>query len=202
MTTRLANPAEHQAPPRPTAGSTARRPRHAGVTLIELIMTLALAGILMALAVPSFQSVIANNRSTAQANAIVTALSLARSEAIKRGGQVSVCPSADPEAASPVCRDGTDWSDGWIVVTDSAASDATAPVIGTVLRVWSAPTGIATFTGPNWVRYRGGGDASLSAAIEFEIEPSGCSGQQGRTITVGLVGHATIAKKDCESGDE
>jgi len=66
-----------------------------GFSLIELITTLSIASILLALGIPSFQTLIQNNRMTATVNTISSHLSMARSEAIKRGVRVVLCPSVD-----------------------------------------------------------------------------------------------------------
>lgn len=86
--------------------------RQHAFTLIELIVTLSVAGILAAIAVPSFSSLIKDNRLTTQINELAFALNLARSEAIKRGTDVTLCNSNDKTTCS-----GT-WSDGWIVFSD------------------------------------------------------------------------------------
>ena len=87
----------------------------AGFTLIELMVTIAVGVILLTLAAPSFQDIIQNNRVTAQANDFVTALNLARSEAIKRGVSVTVCKSNDGTSCGGA---GVNWQDGWIIFLD------------------------------------------------------------------------------------
>lgn len=62
-----------------------------GFTLMELIITLTIASILAVVAVPSFQSFVLENRLTTQTNDLVADLAFARSEAIKRGRNVTVC---------------------------------------------------------------------------------------------------------------
>jgi type IV fimbrial biogenesis protein FimT len=91
--------------------------RARGFTLIELIITIVLLAIFVALAVPAFRTLILNNQRAAQVNAMVTSLTIARAEAVKRGTRARVCISdgADPpdcDAAS------TDWEDGWLVIAD------------------------------------------------------------------------------------
>lgn len=81
-----------------------------GFTLIELITTLTIAGILTAIAVPTFNSVISSNRLTAYTNEFVTALNLARSEAIKRGRKVTIIRKGNVDNA---------WENGWDVFIDS-----------------------------------------------------------------------------------
>ena len=64
-------------------------PRTRGFTLLELIISVTVAGILAAIAVPSFQGIIANARTRSTAESFNLALQLARSEAIKRNARVS-----------------------------------------------------------------------------------------------------------------
>ncbi|MGZ8194330.1 MAG: GspH/FimT family pseudopilin [Methylosarcina sp.] len=87
-----------------------RSAKYSGFTLIELIVTVSLAAILMAMAIPSFTEAIRSNRLTTYANEFIAALNFARSEAIKRGVQVTVR------------RKGTNsqvWEEGWDVFVDS-----------------------------------------------------------------------------------
>jgi type IV fimbrial biogenesis protein FimT len=88
-----------------------------GFTLIELMVTVVLAGTVLTVGVPSFREMIQQNRVAAASNSFVTALHYARSEAIRRGLAVSVCRSAD----SSSCAAAGGWEQGWIVFTDSAA---------------------------------------------------------------------------------
>ncbi|QKV57365.1 MAG: GspH/FimT family pseudopilin [Dechloromonas sp.] len=66
-----------------------------GFTLIELLITFMIAAILAALAAPSFTSFIKNNRLTTTTNDLLADLALARSEAAKRGQQVTLCISTN-----------------------------------------------------------------------------------------------------------
>lgn len=72
-------------------------PRNAGFTLLELLVTLATAAVVVGLGVPSFRSLTLDARRTADVNAFVLAVQLARSEAAKRGRTVVVCKSADAQ---------------------------------------------------------------------------------------------------------
>jgi len=85
-----------------------------GFTLVELILTVAIIGIVLGIGLPSFQSMIINNRLTAQANSLVGALNLARSESIKRNKLVVVG------------KTGTNWKDGWEVFQDLNADGSSA----------------------------------------------------------------------------
>lgn len=94
---------------------TSSRPmaRMSGFSLIELMTTLVVAGVLLAVAVPSFNQMMVNSRITAQANDFVGAINFARSEAIKRNTTLVLCRAApaDPDE----CADASgDWQ-LWIV---------------------------------------------------------------------------------------
>jgi len=89
--------------------------KYNGFTLLELMITLAIAAILATMAAPSFSNVIKNNRMATQYNELLTSLSIARSEAIKRGSPLIVCKSND--TSTPAC--GGNWHDGWLVFVDA-----------------------------------------------------------------------------------
>jgi type IV fimbrial biogenesis protein FimT len=95
------------------------RSRSRGFTLMELMIVLALAGIMVGLAVPSMRQFARNNRLTTAANDMLHAVSRARTEALKRqSGRVTLCASADPDAAetSLACSYGA--MSGWIAFVD------------------------------------------------------------------------------------
>jgi type IV fimbrial biogenesis protein FimT len=66
-----------------------------GFSLIEIITALSVASILLAIGVPSFQTLTQSSRMTGAINTIVSHLNLARSEAVKRGMDIVLCPSDD-----------------------------------------------------------------------------------------------------------
>lgn len=157
-------------------------------------MTLSIAAILATIGAPSFQDLIRNNRVATQSNELLTALNLARSEAIKRGARVSVCASNDPLATTPTC--GTDWAKGWIVFTDTATAE-TSVVVGQVLRVWpSLPTTTVTTAVDN-VRFNGIGGVFADTELVFTLEPEGCTGTQARVLRVNAIGRAAITTTTC-----
>ena len=103
-----------------------------GFTLIELMIVLAVAAILVAVAIPSFRQTIMNNRMASTANGIVGAISFARSEAVKRGGEVRL----------EQLNGG--WGNGIVVWVDSDGDNARDD--GEEIRLWSAMDGKSTLS--------------------------------------------------------
>lgn len=88
-----------------------------GFTLVELLVTISLASVLLAIAVPSFRSLTISNRLTTQANEFAAAINVARSEAIKRNSSVVLCRSTSA-AATACAAASADWG-FWIVRASS-----------------------------------------------------------------------------------
>ncbi len=88
--------------------------KHSGFTLTELMITLAIVGILLTVGVPSLKTFMQGNQLIASTNELVSALHIARSEAIKLNSRVSICDSSDGKT----CALTGDWSNGWIVFVD------------------------------------------------------------------------------------
>ena len=88
-------------------------------TLIELVMTMAIAGILVTIAIPSFNSIITSSRLTSYANDLVGALNLARSEAVRRGVQVIVSNNMNTGL--------THWESGWTVCVETDGDQQCKP---------------------------------------------------------------------------
>jgi len=90
--------------------------KSAGFTLIELIVTVSVAAILMSIAVPSFKTMIDSNRLSTGTNELVSAFVLARSEALKRSQNITVCTSTDSTSCSGAGNN--NFGQGWIVFQD------------------------------------------------------------------------------------
>ena len=109
--------------------------KNSGFTLLELVITVALVAIVMAIGVPSMTNFIKNDRLTTQINTLVGHLAYARSEAVLKIQPVIVCASSNMSSCSS-----NNWADGWIVFVDTDLnSDFSAGE--TMLRVQQPLTG-------------------------------------------------------------
>ena len=98
----------------------ARRYRQLGFTLPELLTVVSIGAIIMTAASVGFDSAVSNSRRATGVNQLVTTMHAARSEAITRNQQVTICPSDDGAS----CSGGGDWQAGWIYFTDADQSRA------------------------------------------------------------------------------
>jgi type IV fimbrial biogenesis protein FimT len=92
-----------------------------GFTLIELVVTVCVLAILLVIALPSYQTMILNNRLTASTDSLIGDLNYARSVALNDNTNINICPFS--AANSTTC--GADWTVGWIVVNQPAVGTAT-----------------------------------------------------------------------------
>ncbi len=130
--------------------------RGAGFTLVELMVTIAVLAILLAIGIPAFASLIAANRLTSATNELVASLQTARTEAIRRNARVTVCPAAPGATA---CSG--DWRDGWMAFVDPTPGNAPAPESANdiLLRGGPLPTGLVVVA-----------NAPLSSYVSFTAD--------------------------------
>lgn len=178
--------------------------KHSGFTLVELAVVMALVAILAAIAVPSYRAMIQNNRAATQANELVAALNLGRSEATRTGSTAVICPRPAAPTTPESCAAGTDWSNGWLLLSDPNGDGAFTPdgdgdgvecefSEDCLLRVQQPPEGNPTITGPA-VTFQGNGSAANST---ITVRFPDCTGNQAQTITVLPAGRVSAAAGAC-----
>ncbi|HEY0845913.1 MAG TPA: GspH/FimT family pseudopilin [Noviherbaspirillum sp.] len=150
------------------------RRRWTGFTLTELMVAVAVVGILAAFAAPSFSDMIARQRTRTAATDLYLALAKARSEAIKRNTSVTLSPK------------GGNWASGWEIANPSDAS-AKLEDHGAVAN--------ATITGPASVVYLTTGRIRGSTRPEFDISVTGTSAHA--CVSVDLSGLPTQKSSSC-----
>lgn len=114
------------------------RRRSAGFTIVELLFTVVIASILLAVAVPSFRGMMASNRLVTQTNDLIGAMNFARSEAITRNRTITFCRANS--GADTDCSVGAgDWG-FWIVrnAAGEVSRRGDVPTYGGAIRVTSA----------------------------------------------------------------
>jgi type IV fimbrial biogenesis protein FimT len=164
-----------------------------GFTLVELMVTVAIVGIVAAIAAPSFQGMLNDTRSSSIANEFAASINLARSEAIKRGKQVTVCKS-DITASSPTCSSSANWQNGWLIFVDTGT-------IGTVdgtddrLKVGQPSTSTAVISPDtifaDYISYLPSGMSNGAGDILI------CVGGIARTIRISTTGRNHFSKGTC-----
>lgn len=164
-----------------------------GFTLMELMFAVTILAILLGFGVPTFRQIIENNRLVTQNNEIVTALNLARSEALRRAGDVTMCASTD----GATCSEDTDWSSGWIVFVDSNA-DGTIADPEQIIQAWPAPQGGFTLNSDTrgFVRYTSTGRSAFAETLTL-LKPD-CEGDKARELSIALTGRVSTVKASCE----
>ena len=163
-----------------------------GFTLVELMITLVIAAILLAVAAPGFRGLIERNRLQSASSNLYATLMRARSEALKRNQNVWVCKGATS------CDSGTDgvWDGGWLVHMDPNYPTTFDPnnIIATRLPLESGDTLRVVETTPpddvNEISFRPDGGAS--AETRFVICNSDGDISVAREVRIGVTGRPRL----------
>ena len=184
-----------------------RSSRADGFTLIELMVTIAIAAILLMVAAPSFVTMQRNSELTAAANALVAGINAARGEAMKRGLNAVVVPA-----------DAANWRNGWTVFVDTSttrngtldASDIVVqrqPALASYFDV--SGTGTATiapalpaymmFDASGYSKTKAGGFGPLTLSIARNDLSGASVGEETRRVIVARTGRARACKPSTDT---
>lgn len=151
--------------------ATSRKQR--GFTLAEVLVVVAVVGILAAIAAPNLSDMVRRQRLKTAAFDVFSSLNLARSEAIKRNRQVSMRPN------------GGDWARGWLI----------ADAAGNVVKEQQGWEDLA-LDGPGQVVFSSNGRVAGSAA-QFSLHSRDVNETDKRCITLDLSGRAHSVEGSC-----
>ncbi len=156
-----------------------------GFTLVELMVTLAVAAILTVIGIPAYQDLVRRNRLVTTANAVATDLVTAKSEAIRRGRAVNV---------SALSGNG-DWTSGWRIWVDQNANGTFDA--GTDLELEAHPAlahlEMNATTNVSTVAFNGMAEASTGVVWEL----CGESGEEGRRLNLNVTGRLSVTTVTC-----
>lgn len=154
------------------------QPAESGFTLVELMITITIMAILLAVAVPSFQSVALSSKLTTLANNFVASAQLARSEAIKRNRPATLCASSDGTSCT-----GT-WADGWVVLRDDG---------GVIYAQKKIPDGFRMSGDVTSISFQPTGVGATNAELTIcRATPS--PGSQERVVSISSTGRPSVSR--------
>lgn len=174
--------------------------RAQGVTLLELLVTLTIAAILVAVGAPSFSSMLGKYRVGSEQSGLLSDLVLAREEAKNSASPVSVCASNNGSSCTTSA-----WREGHIVFRDGGTAGSVDAGDAVLRMTEAAKAGITIVTTVNttnaaysgkYLQFDGEGKLAGSNALKFTT----ClKGQKPQQIVVRLNGHvsASIGSPAC-----
>ncbi|EGW21555.1 hypothetical protein Mettu_0321 [Methylobacter tundripaludum SV96] len=175
---------------------------NSGFTLLELMITIAIAGILVGVAIPSFTSIIASNRLTAYANELVTALNLARNEAVKRGMSVTVRKVDNNSSTNKGA--GANWEDGWDIFTD-ADSDGNFEAGDVLIRTYDPLKFSYTLRGnnfSNFIRFTSSGQSNTNGSFVICDNSDGNDAPEANTSKLIIVNSVGRGRMGLDSNND
>ncbi len=176
------------------------RGHSSGFSIVELMTVLAIVGIFMAWALPSFLETIRTNRVTSRTNDLVLGMSLARSEAIRRSTAVSVCASSNQTTCAG------DWGGGWLVFVDPDANGVVGDPANDIVRVSQTDQNVDASANSNFrvvtFNERGlttGAPSSASDRVITVFPRTDCTTgrEYRRAISLNITGQTAVRKLAC-----
>jgi type IV fimbrial biogenesis protein FimT len=187
-----------------------------GFSLIELMIILTVAAILVSIAIPSFQGILASARVTGAVNLIAASLDTLRNEAAGKNRIVAMCRSTAPFATPPRCDNAAtanavsaDWGVGWIIYSKPQTTDtpstynaATDVLIQRVVPFEASSTSVRTTItfaptpdilamSPQGTRLPGGNNEPI-LTIDHRLPSDPLNIDRAKCININLIGRYTV----------
>lgn len=174
-----------------------------GYTLAEMLLVIAIGGVLTALAATSFPNLLKNNQMVGDVNSLVGHINLARSEAVKRNLPTTVCQTNNPQAATPSCNNATaGWDQGWLVFIDDDDDRVYDPADGERILQRGEPSGnVDMVVGAGNLAFARDGFLSTGRIFFSLCDDRGIN--HGRQLSLSVTGRPEInktfaANTDCD----
>lgn len=164
-------------------------PRARGATVLELMASLGVVGVMLGMAIPNFASLIERNRTTTVANRLIADLARTRSAAITAHTRTVFCPSADART----CVAGSNFTFGWIGFQDrdgNGSPDAGETVFAAAQASDLAGRRVATTVGRRALRFRSDG---RNAGTNLTLRICDAGGVARRLVIVNVGGRARVS---------
>src|SRR6185312_15515867 len=184
---------------RPIGGQAPTRRRQRGFTLVELMVTVAVAAVLLMIAVPSFRNITLSNRLNTAANDLVNAISVARMEAVKRNASTQFCSNSasvnTSETLGSAC--GTETGAVW-AMRGGAASQVLAGAVSLAepVRINGDVTALQ-FTAQGQARKAGTSSPFNDLVADICTSQMSSDNHRRITMTAGSILATTTTSGDC-----
>jgi type IV fimbrial biogenesis protein FimT len=165
----------------------------AGFTLVEVMVVISIVAVLASFALPSMRQFVVKTKISGIANDIVGSLNFARSEALRRGQTVIVCPRANP--TSQICGNTADWANGWIVCADKSSTSNRCSAGDDFLRIRDpiAAGYVVTKNGTTFLRFNADGTLSATSPGSIHISsPDSGDLLLERSVCIARTGRAQV----------
>jgi len=180
--------------------------RQNGYTIIEVMIVVALIGIVFAFAVPQYQRMVSGNKVRTTTDSLLHDLNVVKAASRERGGNVVICKSDNSDAAAPNCSNvasdassNTGWAGGWIAFRDNNGNsqyELGDDLIFVQPRTMNSFTEGSVVPNPNilTLTFNATGQSTVGA-VQFFVKGSGSTdASRDRYVCIGLGGRIMVSK--------